>query len=87
MLRLRSPVANSCMQVYKGDNCPQRNIVIMGVWEGRPCFVEGQKIRTNSSIKHAVQVFPGDPVTDSMLPMQGFRVRSLVRELDPTSCN
>ena len=30
MLRLRSPVANSCMQVYKGDNCPQRNIVIMG---------------------------------------------------------
>ena len=28
--------------------------------------------------------FPGGPVADSALPMQGAQVQSLVRELDPT---
>ena len=30
--------------------------------------------------------FPGGPVADSMPPMQGTRVQSLVMELDPTCC-
>ena len=29
--------------------------------------------------------FPGGPVADSVLPMQGAWVQSLTRELDPTS--
>ena len=31
--------------------------------------------------------FPDGPVADSVLPMLGASVRSLVRELDPTCCN
>ena len=31
--------------------------------------------------------FPGGPVVKTTLPMQGARVRSLVRELDPTCHN
>ena len=30
--------------------------------------------------------FPGGPVAKTVLPMQGVWVRSLVRDLDPTSC-
>ena len=31
--------------------------------------------------------FPGGPVADSTIPMQGAQVQFLVRELDPACCN
>ena len=34
-----------------------------------------------------LQYFPGGAVADSLLPKQGARDPSLVKELDPTSCD
>ena len=52
---------------------------------------EGKRKDKETSIKFqnspGLQDFPGGPVTDSTLPMQGAGVPFLVRELDPTCRN
>ena len=48
-----------------------------------PSF-EARIPRFSSSPQQLTQGLPDGPVIDSMLPMQGTQVQSLVRELDPT---
>ena len=38
-------------------------------------------------LKRRDRNFPGGPVAEIPLPMQGAQVPSLVRDLDPTCCN
>ena len=46
-----------------------------------------QTIKNYEASKKGRRDFPGGPVANSMLPVQGAQVRSLVWELDPTYHN
>ena len=57
----------------------------LGGW--RLCFVWGWEDTGNMPLKELLGDFPGGPVADAMLSIQGSWVRSLVRELVPTCCS